>query len=409
MNLLSLFKKRSTGLTYNDYVKAWLQSNRSKSGQIVTNETSFSIPVLWAGFRFLGQTMASLPLEVFRIEKDGSHVDGNHVLSELLGEQPNQMYNSYSWKEMMQVDLESYGNAYSRIYRDRNSNVTAIERIEPVNVEIKLAQTDEGQAKKYIITYIDLAGSRKTETVDHTEMIHLMIMSKDGIIGRSPVNACKESLGMMMAAQEYGSEFFAKGAQPSGVLSTEQKLTPDQVKEIEKYWLDNYQGSKNAGSVAVLHMGNKYQQISATPVDADFVKTMKWTAEQVCQILGIPPHLLGVLDRSTNNNIEQQSIDSVVHCIRPRARIWESELQTKLFLTRYNRKKYFIRFNLEGLLRGDVRARAEFYKSMWGIGALNADEARSLEGWNNIPGGKTYYVPSNYMPANSSPDKLKIA
>lgn len=374
----------------------------TKSNQNVTVETSFGIPALWAGFRILGQTMASLPFEVFERKADGDFHAEDHPAYDLLSRAPNELYNSFSFKEMMQVNLESHGNAYARIHR-RSRVVDEIEWLDPMDVTVMVNVGK--RMKKYKVRTKDAAGNAKELILDHQAMIHLMIMSKDGIIGRSPINACKEALGMMMAAQEYGAEFFAKGAMPSGVLTTEQNLKPEQVSQISADWARKYQGAANSGQVAILHSGNKYQQISATPVDADFVKTMKWTGEQICQMLGVPPHLLGILERSTNNNIEQQSIDFVVHCIRPRAKAWEVEFNTKLFLDPALRKQYYVRFNLDSLLRGDTAARGDFYVKMFNIGAMNRDEIRAHERMNRIPGGDKFFIPLNMADAEHINDK----
>lgn len=392
MGLLSFFglQRRSDSVSNNELMRILLGGNTTKAGQNVTVDTSFGIPALWAGFRMLGHTMASLPLEVFERQKGGEYPAVDHPIYELLTKQPSQLYNAFNWKEMMQVNLESFGNAYARIYR-KKAEVYELEWLDPNNVTVLYNRTK--RIKKYKVRYGGDASDE--EILDHDQILHLMIMSKDGLIGRSPINACKEALGMMLSAQEYGAEFFANGAVPSGIFSTPAELTPAQVTQLQNLWKEKYQGSKNAGNVAIMHSGARFEQISAKPVDADFVKTMKWTGEQVAQMLGIPPHILGVLDRSTNNNIEQQSTDLVVHGVRPRAKCWEVELNTKLFLTPETRKRFHIRYNLDSLLRGDTAARGEFYSKLFNIGVLSPNDIRLQEHMNARPGGDEYFVQVN--------------
>jgi len=374
-----------------------------KGGEkIVNTETSLGIPALWAGFRILGHTMASLPFEVFERKADGDYPAKDHPVYDLLSNSPSGLCNAFNFKEMLQVDLESCGNAFARIHRNRKAEITEFEYFHPDNVKVNYYP--QKRVKKYELTY---SYTTEKKVVDHDEMIHLMIMSKDGIIGRSPINACRDSLSMMLYAQEYGNSWYSNSATPSGIFSTDTTLNDAQVAQIKKLWRDNYTGPKNAGNVAVVHSGAKYQQISSTPVDSDFVKTMKWTGEQVAQLLGIPPHLLGVLDRATNNNIEHQSTDFVVHCLRPRGKCWEVEFNTKVFLTPENRAKYYIRFNLESLLRGDTMARAEFYSKLFNIGVLSQNDIRSQEHMNKIPDGDKYFVQLNMGDANQPKEPTK--
>lgn len=397
MGLMQWLGLQKRGVTLSsketEAIRFILGGNYTASGKSVTIDNSMGIPALWAGFRLLGHTFGSLPFDVFERTKEGEVISEDHELSELLSKAPNQLYNSFSWKEMMQVNLESYGNAYSRIHRSRTGEITEIEWLDP-NMVAVLYNPDK-RLKKYKQIKKDIAGKTKEIMLDHDEVLHLMMMSKDGIIGQSPINACKEALGMMLSAQEWGASYFGNGALPSGVFSTPASLTPEQVLQYQELWRKQHQGAANSGNVAILHSGATYQQISATPVDADFVKTMNWSGVQVCQILGIPPHLLGILDRATNNNIEQQSIDNVVHCIRPRAKAWEVECNHKFFLTEKTRKKYFVRFNLDSLLRGDTAARGEFYSKLFNIGVLSPNDIRKQEHLNPRPGGDEYYVQVN--------------
>lgn len=389
MGLLSFLglQKRSDTVSNAQLLHLLTGGNQTASGHAVTVDNSFGIPTLWAGYRFLGNAIASLPLEIFERKKGGDFPATDLPLYHILGSQPSDLLNSFSFKETMQINLESYGNAYARIHKSKGE-ISEFEWMHPDRVTV--LYNTEKRLKKYKVKY-----GQKDVILDHDQVIHLMTMSKDGIIGQSVINACREALGMMLAAQEYGAKYFANGAQTSGLLSSPNNLTPDQVKQIRNFWMENYQGSKNAGQVAVLHSGATYQQISAKPADADFINTMKWTGEQICQMLGVPPHLLGILERSTNNNIEQQSIDNVVHCIRPRVKCWETELNTKLWLTPDNRKRYYARFNLDSLLRGDTATRGEFYSKMFNIGVLSPNDIRRQEHLNDRPGGDEYFVQVN--------------
>jgi HK97 family phage portal protein len=376
---------------------------RSGTGPTVNLDTTLGIPAFWTGCRIIRETIASLPFEAFYNKGDGIHPATNRPEYSLLTVEPSSDMSATTFRDIMAFNAETVGNAYARIRRDLSGFIESFEWIDPSRVEV-WARWKNDTTREIFYKIRPLPGVPGSQTIelDHDEMIHLARMSGNGVTGRSIIDVCRDAFGMMLSTQTYGYEFYNNGAMPSGLFHTASNLTKDQKDQIIKDYKERYSGSKKSGSIIVTSNGAQYQHLSSTPSDAKWIETMQLSGQQIAQMMGIPQHLMGILERSTNNNIEQQSIDFVVHCIRPRIKQWEAEFNRKLWLTAANRNKFFTKFNLNALLRGDTAARGEYYNKMFNIGAMNRDEIRSLENMNPIPdsNGKEFYVPLNMHPVS---------
>jgi HK97 family phage portal protein len=202
----------------------------------------------------------------------------------------------------------------------------------------------------------------------------------------------------------YAADLYANGAQLAGVLSTDQALTQDQVQRLTESWSKRYSGAGNRNKTAVLEVGMKYQAIGLSPADAQYAQTAKLSIEDVSRITGVPLHMLSQLDRATFSNIEQQSIEFYQNTIRPWAKRIEEEFTRKL-IPETDKGRAYIRFNLDGILRGDTVARSNYYRTMFNIGALSPNEIRRLENMNTVEGGDTYYVPLNMVDGDAITDE----
>ena len=207
----------------------------------------------------------------------------------------------------------------------------------------------------------------------------------------------RKTLGEAINTLKYGNDFYRNGARLTGVIEVPQKLDTDALKNLRQSWSDLHEGPKAKTGTAILEQGSTYKPISLSPVDADFLQNRKFGVEEIARIFRIPLHLLQHLDRATNNNIEQQSIDYVVNTLRPWIKRHEQEYNRKLFTANDKEQGYFVRFNMEGLLRGDSKSRSEYYSKMFNIGAMSQNEIRNLEKMNPIEGGDTHYTPVNLV------------
>jgi HK97 family phage portal protein len=228
------------------------------------------------------------------------------------------------------------------------------------------------------------------------EILHIPALSTNGYSGISPVRAHMHSIGLGMAATEFGATFFGNGSNLAGVLEHPGKISDEAIDRLREQWHSKYGGVDNSHKTAVLADGIKYNRIGVPPNEAQFLETRQFQIEDIARIYNVPPHKIKHLHRSTYNNIEQQNIEFAQDTIRPWVKKIEEELDRKLFRTD-ERGKYFTRFNIDGLLRGDYKTRMEGHYRMFQMGAINPDEIRKLEGMPPRPDGKgdQYYVPVN--------------
>jgi HK97 family phage portal protein len=212
----------------------------------------------------------------------------------------------------------------------------------------------------------------------------------------------KNAIGMSLATEEYGASFFANGANPGGVLEH-----PGVIKDIQRVkdsWNSAYQGSGNAHRIAVLEEGMKFQAIGIPPEQAQFLETRKFQINEIARIFRIPPHMVGDLEKSSFSNIEQQSLEFVKYTLNPWVVRWEQSLQQSLLLPS-EKNSIFIKFNVDGLLRGDYQSRMNGYAVGRQNGWLSANDIRELEDMNRIPaeeGGDLYLVNGNMLPLSQA-------
>jgi HK97 family phage portal protein len=241
-----------------------------------------------------------------------------------------------------------------------------------------------------------------TVTLRRDEILHIPGLGFDGLIGYSPIAMAKNAIGMSLATEEYGASFFANGANPGGVLEH-----PGVIKDIQRVkdsWNSAYQGSGNAHRIAVLEEGMKFQAIGIPPEQAQFLETRKFQINEIARIFRIPPHMVGDLEKSSFSNIEQQSLEFVKYTLDPWVVRWEQSLQQSLLLPS-EKNSIFIKFNVDGLLRGDYQSRMNGYAVGRQNGWLSANDIRELEDMNRIPaeeGGDLYLVNGNMLPLSQA-------
>lgn len=362
------------------------------SGKNVTEETAIQISTVYACVRVLAETIASLPLNVYESDgKVGSRIAENHPLEYLLHDAPNEEMTSFIWREQMMTQILLRGNSYSQIVRNGK---TAIMSIYPLLSSNMTVDRDDSGA----LTYKYQMADENTITLSPAEVLHIPGMGFDGIMGYSPIALMKTTLGLTLAAEEYGSKVFGNGATPAGVLTH-----PNRLKDPEKLrnaWNAAYGGSANAGKIAILEEGMKFERISMPNSEAQFLETRKFQVNEICRIYRVPPHMVGDLEHATFSNIEHQSISFAVHTIRPWLVRIEQSMNKALF-SKNERGKYFVKFNMDGLMRGDYKSRMEGYAIARQNGWMSADDIRGLENLNPIgaaKGGEEYLVNGNMIP-----------
>ena len=225
------------------------------------------------------------------------------------------------------------------------------------------------------------------------EILHIVGLSFNGLIGKSPIQACKEAVGFGLATQKYGSNFF-QGANLSGVLEVSGVLTDDAANRLRQSWNSRYSGLSNSHSTAVLENGTTFKPISMPLADAEFVNASNFSVAQVARIFRVPPHMIGDLSKATYSNIEQQSLEFAKYSLTPYLINIEQELNRKLLSTK-EQNTHFCKFRTTELLRSDANSRADYYRKLFEVGALSPNDIRSAENMNKIPNGDDYFVPLN--------------
>ena len=360
----------------------WLGVNKTSSGETVTEETATTLTAVWSAVKLLSESVAGLPVQVFTRNGNSKDIDRENPVYTLLHSEPNPYMTSFLFHQTMMSDVLLWGNAYARIHRDSAYRVKWLEIIPPSNVTVEI------KGKKWF----KVEGLQNK--IADRDMIHVVGLSYNGVTGKSPIQVCKEAIGLGLAAEKFGGNFFGNGANMTGVLEAPFAMTPDQSKQLSKSWDQKNSGNDKSGGTAILEGGLKYQRIGIPPDQAQFIATRKFQVNEIARMFNVPPHLIGDLERSTNNNIEQQSIEFVTYSLLPWVKRFEQEYNRKLF-KEDEKGNTFAEFNLSGLLRGDVVARAQYYKTMWEIGAFNDNEIRALENKNPYKGGDQFLVPMN--------------
>ena len=374
------------------------------SGKAVNERTAMQTTAVYACVRILAESIAGLPLHVYRYRSDGGKERiPFHPLYHLLHDEPNPEMTSFVFRETLMSHLLLWGNAYAQVVRNGRGQAIALYPLLPSKMEVSRAPNGELVYKYY--RDVDESGLNPKGgyvTLRKDEVLHIPGLGFDGLIGYSPIAMAKNAIGMSLATEEYGASFFANGANPGGVLEH-----PGVIKDIQRVkdsWNSAYQGSGNAHKVAVLEEGMKFQAIGIPPEQAQFLETRKFQINEIARIFRVPPHMVGDLEKSSFSNIEQQSLEFVKYTLDPWVIRWEQSLQQALILPS-EKTTLFIKFNLDGLLRGDYQSRMNGYSVGRQNGWMSANDIRELENMNRIPreeGGDLYLVNGNMLPLSQA-------
>ncbi|MDW7658131.1 MAG: phage portal protein [Bacillota bacterium] len=366
----------------------------TSSGKAVNERTALQTTAVYACVRILAETIASLPLHTYRYTDRGKEKALDHPLYYLLHNEPNSEMTSFVFRETLMSHLLLWGNAYAQIIRDGRGQVLALYPLLPDKMTV-----DRTNGGEIIYQY---RTDRGVYSLRREEVLHIPGLGFDGLIGYSPIAMAKNAIGMAIATEEYGASFFANGANPGGVL--EHPGVVKDPKRVRESWNAVYQGSSNAHRVAVLEEGMKFQAIGIPPEQAQFLETRKFQINEIARVFRIPPHMLADLEKSSFSNIEQQSLEFVKYTLDPWVIRWEMSIQKALFSTA-EKQQYFVRFNLDGLLRGDYASRMTGYATGRQNGWLSSNDIRELENMNPIPaglGGDLYLVNGNMLPLSQA-------
>lgn len=358
------------------YSNFWFEpvGARTASGMRVSADSAMQLSAVFRAVGLLSGHMALLPI---RFYKRDTRQKIDHPLLKLLNRRPNGQQNAFEWREMLQAHLELRGNAYCEIIANARGEITDLIPRHPDRVQI--VQHASGD---YHYTIMGIDGGMRT--VNRGSVWHVKGLSSNGIIGLSVIEYARESFGLGLAAQSYGANFFANDAKPTGGWieypgSYKDKTQREQIRES----LQDAQTGKNRGKLMLLDHGMKYHEVGLTNRDSQFLESRQHSVTDIARWFGVPPHKIGDLSRSTNNNIEQQSLEYVQDALLPRASRWESSIGADLL---FDDEEIDVEFDFGAFLRGDAGARSSYYHNGILDGWLTRNEARGMEGREALDG-----------------------
>ena len=386
-------ENRTAGSAYAFYMGG------TTAGKTVTERSAMQMTAVYSCVRILAEAVAGLPLHLYKYTDGGGKEKAlDHPLYRLLHDEPNPEMSSFVFRETLMTHLLLWGNAYAQVIRNGQGEVIALYPLMPNKMSV-----DRDENGRLYYTYYrgsDEAIKNKdfAVTLQPSDVLHIPGLGFDGLVGYSPIAMAKNAIGMAIACEEYGAKFFANGAAPGGVL--EHPGTIKDPQRVRESWQSTFGGSGNANKIAVLEEGMKYTPIGISPEQAQFLETRKFQINEIARIFRVPPHMVGDLEKSSFSNIEQQSLEFVKYTLDPWVIRWEQSIMRAL-LSPEEKTQYFVKFNVEGLLRGDYQSRMNGYAIGRQNGWMSANDIRELENLDRIPaeeGGDLYLINGNMLP-----------
>ncbi len=350
---------------------------------VYDSDKALTLSSVWCAVRLLSESVSSLPCGVYTKEANGDKVEAvNDRIYNLIKYKPNNYQNKITFFEYVMMSICMTGNSYVQIVRDNSGNPVQLMPIDSSLVDVFI---NEGE----LFYQVDGGG-----VLDSSDILHFKTITDDGIVGLSPIDQCAKAINWGLNVEEFGSTFFKNGAKPSSVLSTDRALSETAIQRLKNSFNSSYAKLSQSNSTIILEEGLSFKPISISPEQAQFLASRQFSIEEVARIFNVPPHMLKDLTKSSFNNIEMQSQEFVTYTLMPYITRIENEMNLKLFRT--NELGYkFIEFNVNGLLRGDVKSRNEAYKTAITNGYMSINEVRQKENLNSIEGGDKHFMQMN--------------
>lgn len=376
----------------------WFGGGHTKAGVAVNESTALRHVTVQSCLRVRAETIASFPLSVYRKRRNGKGRDEarDHPVYELIHAVPNDEMASATWLQFMNFNLDVSGNGYSIITTNKRGQV--IELYPWKWNEITPRRNHQTDKLEY---WVNDRG--KAEVLPPEKVLHIPGWAFDGLKGYSTIQLARESVGLGMAISEFIARFYGQGMNVGTVIEGNESLKQEAADRLRDQFLQKGAGLANSWMPIVLHGGLKMNRIPMPLNDAQFIETYKLNRDEICGLYRVPPHLVANLERATFSNIEHQSLDYVMFSMLPVITQYEQSMNWKLFTREEREQGYYVKFNIDALLRGDAESRAKALAIKRQNGIINADEWRELDDENPIGGivGETYFVMSTYASAET--------
>lgn len=383
--LSSLFKPMAATLANpDDELREALFSRPTSSGVHVNSETAMRLATVYSCVRVLSSCMSALPLNLYRRDGDKTAVADDHPLQELLHILPNEEMTSVDHRTMLAAALFLQGTAFSELARDGRGRVREIVPLMSGPMMVSRNKT----TGKLVYEYADTDGNR---IIRPDSIWRVTGFTTNGITGLTPIGQAREAIGLAISAEAYGGALFANGGQMSGFISFDADIKRETRQDAQAAWNEEHRSREKWHKVPFLQGGAKWQSIALNAEDSQFLETRKYQRSEICGLFGVPPHMIGDLEKATFSNIEHQSIQWVVYGLMPWLTRFEQSVYRDL-LTPSDRRQYYAKHKVEGLLRGDSKSRGEFYRSLFNMSAITPNQIAKLEDMNPFDGGDHRYM-----------------
>ncbi len=341
------------------------------AGVDVNTTTAEGISAVYACVAAISETVGSLPLDVYRNTDNGREKAKTHPLYRLLHDAPNNYQTALEFREQMQRHVLLRGNAYAEIVWNPNGSVKALLPMHPDSVTVLRSSLGN-----LVYDHADGKGNQRRLLAD--EVLHLRYHSDDGILGRSPIQVARDTIGLALAERTHGAMMFQQGTKLSGVIETPPGTTREQAGQIRESWSAGQSGVGNHGKTAVLPQGATFKTVSMTLEDAEWIEARRLSIVETARLFRVPPVMIGDMEASNYSNVVELAKFFVTNTLRRHLVMWEQAVNRACI----NNPAFFVEHNVEGLLRGDSLARANFYQRGIEDGWMLKSEVRRIE---NLP------------------------
>ena len=350
---------------------------------VFDTDKALTLTAVWCAIRLLAESVSSLPISVYTKQANGDKIeDTKSPIYKLVKFKPNYYQNKITFFEFIMLSICTEGNSYVQIVRNNSGTPVQLICLDPSNVTVVVNNNE---------LFYQVDGGA---VLDSSDMLHFKTITDDGVTGLSPIDQCAKALNWGVSLETFGETFFSNGAKPSSILQTDRALSDTALQRLKTSFNSNYGKLKNSNSTIVLEEGLTFKPISISPEQAQFLSSRQFSIEEVARIFNCPPHMLKDLSKSSFNNIEMQSQEFVTYTLMPYITRIEQEMNLKLFRTN-ELGNTFVEFNVNGLLRGDVKSRTEAYKTAITNGYMSINEVRQKENMNSIEGGDKHFMQMN--------------
>jgi HK97 family phage portal protein len=371
------------------WISRLLAMSETSSGVAINEENCLAVSDFYKCDRVRRESIAALPLKVYRNLPRGREEAKDHPLYFLLHDEPNPHMTSFTWVELLVSNLGVWNRHFTYIERNRAGRIVGLWPIRPDMCRLEVI---DGQMWFF---------ARRLNGVEvkfwDDEILYIPGPSRDGYFPYRPIMQKREALGLAKALELFGGKFFGNGSHAGGFLEHPGQVSAEAAKRLKESFQEKHSGLDNAHRLAVLEEGMQFKPNTIPPETAQFLQSREFQRGEIAGLERIPPHKIGDLSRSTNNNIEHQALEFYTDSLAPVLERIEQAFN-RVLLMPFEKGKFFVEFDADGLMRGDTASQIAYFKGMFSVGAMSENDIRLKKNMPPIEGGDRYYVPLNMVP-----------